>query len=383
MKTEVTHFIEQHLNHSIAEVALLLSKRPELPKEVIINQINGLQRARQKFPFLLSVQAYQYPSPKAVAQSSSEHAAQYKAAILKANTVVDLSGGMGLDSYFFSKYTSNSHYVERDTVLAQLTNQNFLALGADHIECHNTSAASFLDNLSSSIDLIYIDPDRRATKERAFKIDECEPNVGNLLPIIWEKTRYCLIKLSPMLDISQALTQLKNCKEVHVVSVHNDCKEILFLLEKEYTGEPLIKATNYKHGQWRTFDFTFDSESNTAIDYSLPLNYLYEPNSSIMKAGAFKSIGDQFNLMKLAPNTHLYTSNQYINNFPGRSLKIEVFAKPQKSWVEKANVVCRNFSLSPEKLKKKYKVRDGGNQFLYACELSNKQKVFVLCEPIE
>ena len=183
-----------------------------------------------------------------------------------------------------------------------------------------------------------------------------------------------------MLDIQQALTQLPNCKEVHVVSVNNDCKELLFLLEKDSKSEPNITCVNLKKENDKYFEFTFQEERTTSIEFSDIETYLYEPNASIMKAGPFKSIASQLELKKLATNTHLYTSETLLKNFPGRTLNVLDHGKPQKGFTKQANVVSRNFPLTPEQIKKKYKIKDGGNQFLYACSLEDGSKSFVVGE---
>ncbi|MBL4710699.1 MAG: RsmD family RNA methyltransferase [Flavobacteriales bacterium] len=380
MKQAVSEFISKHEAKSVSEVALLLSKNETLPKDFILNQINGRQKAKQKFPLLVTFPNFVYPSARAVSQSSSEKTANYKASIIPAKTVADLSGGMGLDSYFFSKQAQQSHYIEIDHDLAEITAQNFKTLTAKNIHVHNTEAIHFLRNTNEQFELVYIDPDRRATKEKAFRINECEPNVAKMIPLIWKKSSLCLIKLSPMLDISQALEELPNCKEVHVVSVDNECKEILFLLQKNFKGEPSIQCVNLKKNEKQNFTFTTQEEKDSFSSFSKPLDFLYEPNASIMKAGAFKRISELLNIAKLETNTHLYTSTDLIKDFPGRTIKILDVSKPKKGLTEKANVVCRNFSQSPDAVKKKYKIKDGGTLFLYATTLEKKEKVFILGE---
>lgn len=380
MNTETLDFIQKHRHDSVASIALLLSKKPELPKSYILNQINGLQKAKQKLPFLLKFTNFIYPSPRALSQASSEKTGLYKSEILKAKEVLDLSGGMGMDSYFFAKHAEQVTYVDMNQELVETALSNFKTLKANNITCINSKAEKFIEDVSRLYDFIYIDPDRRSAKEKAFKIDDCEPNVAELLPHIWKKSSQCLVKLSPMLDIQQALTQLPFCKEVHVVSVDNECKELLFLLEHNYKNAPKIICVNLLEGKPQRFNFTFKEEKSASNQLGKVENYLYEPNASILKAGAFKSIGQQFSLSKLATNTHLYTSTELHNNFPGRIIKVSEVSKPKKGLTQQANVVCRNFSMKPEQLKKKYNIKDGGKQFLYAFSTDEKSKSFVLGE---
>jgi hypothetical protein len=376
----VLAFIEKHRNQSLAELALVLSKKPHLPKEFILNQINGLQKAKQKLAFLVEFERFIYPSARAFSQASSEKTGTYKAGILNAKKVLDLSGGMGMDSYFFAQLAKEVTYVDWNEELVKTARANFETLKTTNITCVHSKAEDFIEQDNNHYDLVYLDPDRRAAKEKAFKIDDCEPNVAELLPDIRKKSKQCLIKLSPMLDIQQALTQLPFCKEVHVVSVDNECKELLFLLEFGYKESPTIHCINLLKDSKQGFEFNFEQERSTGNSLGEVQNYLYEPNASILKAGAFKTVGQQFGLIKLATNTHLYTSTELQPNFPGRIIKVLEVSKPKKGLTKQANVVCRNFNLKPEQLKKKYNIKDGGTQFLYAFSLEDGSKRFVLGE---
>ena len=383
MNKEINNFIQTHINKPLAEIALLLGKNKTLPKEYILNQINGRRRAKEKYPFLLDFPNFKFPNQRALAQSSSEETAKYKAKLFAGTSLLDLSGGMGLDSYFFSKQFENVDYVEQNDELARITSNNFKILGSRNIDTHSTSAENLLANNSKKYDCIYIDPDRRAKKSKAFKISECEPNVEELLPKIWELTENFLIKLSPMLDIKQALSELPNCKKVNVVALNNDCKELLFLLQKDFTGTPTISSVNLNKVDLQKFKFTFEQEQSALSTFNEPQQFLYEPNVAILKAGAFKLVGAQFGLNKLAVNTHLYTSEVLKSDFPGRVLKIESISKPKKGLVEKANVVSRNFPQKPEQIKKKYKVKDGGSTFLYACTSDSLGTIFIIATALK
>lgn len=380
MDQTILAFIEEHRNQSTAELALLLSKKPHLPKELILNQINGLQKAKQKLPFLVEFENFIYPSPRAFSQASSEKTGIYKSKIVAAKNVLDLSGGMGMDSYFFAQHAEDVTYVDMNEELVNTVRANFETLKTNNITCIHSKAEDFIEQNQNHYDLVYLDPDRRAAKEKAFKIDDCEPNVAELLPHIWKKSKRCFIKLSPMLDIQQALAQLPYCKEVHVVSVDNECKELLFLLEFGFEEPPTIHCINLLKGNTQYFEFNFEQERSAGNSLGEVQNYLYEPNASILKAGAFKTVGQQFGLTKLATNTHLYTSTELQPNFPGRIINVLEVSKPKKGLTHQANVVCRNFSMKPEQLKKKYHIKDGGIQFLYAFTLEKDSKRFVLGE---
>ncbi|MEQ8624876.1 MAG: class I SAM-dependent methyltransferase [Vicingaceae bacterium] len=376
--SETLAFINANRQKKAAEVALSLSKKPELPKEFILNQISGYQKALKKLPFLTDFPDFIFPDPRAVAQSSSETTAKFKAELISEDKILDASGGMGMDSYFFSKIVSQVSYLEPNAALFGLTRDNFEVLGAENIECFQQVAREYLHETTATFDWVYLDPDRRKGALRKFRIEDCEPNVLELLPLIWKKTERLLVKLSPMLDISYALEVFHSCKAVYIVSVDNECKELLFLLEKDFKGIARIHAVDIEKTTSIEFNYELWEEQEASATYSRPLSFLYEPNASILKGGAFNLLAKKFDLLKLAPNTHLYTSEKVVPDFPGRTIQIKSTGKPQKGLVKQANVVCRNFHLRPEELKKKYKITDGGELFLYACTLLEKERVFIL-----
>lgn len=382
LSKEIKAFILRHQDSTLPEIALLLSKKPNWPKAFILDQINGRQKAKKKFPFLIDFPDFHFPSSKAVAQSSSSLTAKYKATLLKGKTIIDACGGMGIDSYFFSKLFDSVFYIEPNEDLFEISKDNFKLLGSNNIECFCADIQQFLSRLSEKVDCIFLDPDRRKKHSKAFRIEDCEPNLIELMPLVWQKTQRCLIKLSPMLDISLAISQLQNCKEIHVISVENECKELLFILEKDFDDEAHIICNELSEKAPFKFTFKFSEEKNCAVEYSDPLQFLYEPNVAILKAGAFKDIGAKFSLKKLASNTHLYTSTTLIDHFPGRTFKINSVHKPQKGLVKKANISAKNFPLSPVEIGKKYHIKTGALTYLFACGLSNSKNVFILCEKV-
>ncbi len=380
---EVNEFISANRHKNIAELALQLSKRKELPANYILNQVNGLQKAEKKFPFLTSYTNFIFPSPTSVAQSSSEMAARYKEGLFrKLRRVADLSGGMGIDSYFLAKKAEQLDYVEQNAELYQISQKNFEYLNASNINCHLSSAEEFIEHSETSYDLIYLDPDRRSNNKRHFKIVDCSPNVPSLLPSLFERSKLVLVKYSPMLDLKASLEELEFVKEVHILSIQNECKEMLYLLEKGYVAEPLIKAVNIDQDDQTVFSFLISEENRSNAEFSEVLNYLYEPNSSILKSGAFNLVGRNFPVKKIAPNTHLYTSEENVPDFPGRCLRIIGIATKASELTLKANIISRNSGMSVEEIKKKYKIKEGGDQFLYAMRLKNGKRIFVLGEPV-
>jgi 16S rRNA G966 N2-methylase RsmD len=381
-----TNFIQSNLDKPLSEVALLLSKHPELDKHFILNQINGLQKAKLKLPSFYQNKAIVYPVGLSMEQCSSEQTALYKSQLVSGKTVVDLTGGFGVDAYFFSKQFDKVSYVEQNQELFEVVQHNFKVLNAP-IHCYQTSCEDFLDKNTQLFDLAYIDPSRRDESKRVFKLAECAPNVIELLPQLLKTAKQIIIKTSPLLDIKQTLNDLQLVSKVWVIAVNNDCKEVLYLVENSKNGNPEIVAVNLSKNT-STFSFNYENETNTAVDFSAPLSYLYEPNASVLKAGGFKSISAQFKLFKLATNTHLYTSNNLIHDFPGRAFKITQALEYNEKIVKalglkKANISTRNFPDGIEQIKKRLKIIDGGNDYIFATRDSNDRPVLIICEKVE
>ena len=212
----------------------------------------------------------------------------------------------------------------------------------------------------------------------------CSPNLLEIRDILLEKCNTLLIKLSPMFDISSALEVFPECKQVHVVSVKNECKELLLLVEKGFCGETEVVCVDLDELGVRSEELGVRSkEILLIVNYSMPKNYLYEPYAAIMKAGLFKTVANKYNVQKLHPNTHLYTSDEYIENFPGRSFLINRVTKVQKKEIQdidKANLSIRNFPGNVADLKKKLKLKDGGDTYIFACTLHDNSKVLIICE---
>jgi hypothetical protein len=297
---------------------------------------------------------------------------------------VDLTAGFGIDTYFLSQLFHQFHYIEPNTSLLEIARHNHDTLGAANIEYHNTSAEEFINQLTGPVDLIFIDPSRRSQNKKVFTLSDSEPDIVALQKKIFSKTDLLLIKASPLLDIKLGLKTLADVKKVWVISVENEVRELLFLCEKNFSAEPVIEAVNLlRNGDSESFDFLFSEESMVAVKHADPLTYLYEPNASILKAGGFKTISKQFNFFKIQTNTHLYTSDTLVNNFPGRIFKIEAFVKPDPKTIRgffgdgKANVTTRNYPLSVDELKKKTGISDGGDEYLIAFSGENKKFVCV------
>jgi hypothetical protein len=374
LSEKVQQFIHQHANDDERELVLKYKAIEGVPLARIAEQIAGRRKAKDKLPTFYSTPDILYPRGINLEQSSSEQTAKFKTEVVKGaltshSTVVDLTGGFGIDVYFFSKIFNKVEYIEPDELLVQIVQHNHRQLGAVNISHHHTIAENFLQT-SWKADLVFIDPSRRTRGQKVFKLSDCEPDVTALYNLIFEKTEYLLIKTSPLLDIQQALRELPTVQKVYVVSVANECKELLFLCKKTVLHEPEIITVNILSAHTQEFSFTKTQEQHIIVAYSSPLEYLYEPNASLLKAGAFKVVTSRYGLFKIDVSTHLYTSTLYKEDFPGRVFRVEALIKNDPKIIQtyfpegKANVMTRNYPLTVEELKKKTKLKDGGEKFL-------------------
>jgi hypothetical protein len=376
-------FIQEHRDKKPAEVALLLSKNKSLNKDYILNQINGLQKAKKKLPEFYKNTGIIYPTSLSIEQCSSDETAIFKSELLSGSSLVDLTGGFGVDTYYFSKCFDQITHVEPNNELHEIAKQNWSALEVNNITSINTTAEEFLENHSENYDIAYIDPSRRSQDKRVYRLEECTPNIIEITPAIFKIATKILVKTAPLLDIKQSIKDLNHVTTVFVVSVNNECKEVLYLLEKDIKKDPQIHCINIDKNS-KSFIFDYELESGVKASYSEPLKYLYEPNASILKAGAFNYLTAHYELKKLAPNTHLYTSSKLVADFPGRVFKIETIQAYQpkafkKLGIKKANVSCRNFKDSVEQVKKKMNLKDGGDYYIFACSKADNSSIIIVC----
>ena len=383
--TEVTTFILKNRNASVSELML---KMPafSIDSKWIAAQIEGWQKASNKLPLWANTEKIIYPIRLSMEQCSSERTAQYKASLIKGNCVIDLTGGFGVDTFYLSKSFNKAIYIEQQEELAQIAAHNFKILKQENISVLTGNSDEVLKSITEPIDLIYLDPARRKEAQKVFKLSDCEPNVVALQDLYFEISTQILIKTSPMLDISEALRQLKGVKEIHVVSVDNECKEVLYSLDKNFSGEATYTCVHDHKKSVQSFSFKNSFENSFKAALSMPSTYLYEPNPSVLKAGGFNSIADAYNVSKLHTSSHLYTSETYIKEFPGRIFKINTSVGYNKKEIQacvpagKANIQTRNFPDSVESIRKKTGLKDGGNIFIFATTLLDSTKTLLVCE---
>lgn len=347
------------------------------------NQLNFRERIRDKIPSWSKIETLISPASLSIEQSSSEITAEFKAGLVKGITCLDLTGGMGVDSYFFSKVFEKVAYVEQNTELCETTRYNFGELKANNIVVVNQTAEDFLSETQKRFDLIYVDPARRDEQGgKVFFIQDCTPNVADLLPELFKISDTILVKYAPMLDIKSALKTLLFVQKVIVVSVENDVKEVLYLLKK-VSVETSIETVNFTKGKVQEFSSTFANEAESDVSFGEIKTYLYEPNAAVLKAGLFKSVSGLLKLAKIAVNSHLYTSDTFYADFPGRKFKVEKAVKFDKKHLHKelkgtyANASCRNFPLKPDALKKIIGHKDGGSRYLFFTQNNLNEKMVI------
>ena len=386
LKQEVQDFINRNLATNIQQLALQKNPFSEIDYKVVLNQIVAKCKAKEKLPTWFATVGIIYPEKISIEQTSSEKTAQYKASLVAGTSLIDLSGGFGIDDYYFSKKVENIIHCEINAELSAVTKHNFKKLGIQNVECYAGDSVDYLENSKQIFDWIYVDPSRRnALKGKVFLLADCLPNVPKLLDFYFEKSDRILIKAAPILDITSALNELKFVKNIHIVSVENEVKELLFELEKNYNAKITIKTIDFG-SKISQFD-AFLSEETPNLAYSLPQKYLYEANSALMKSGNFDLISSRFNVAKLHANSHLYTSDVLID-FPGRVFEITSCFQYTKEHIkkhlyqQKSNITTRNFPETVEKIRKKWSIKDGGTQYSFFTTDINYQKIVVLCNKI-
>ena len=378
----------------VEELALQRKRYAHLTDEEwrwLLQQVEGRQRTRGKLPTMADITDWWYPVRLSCEQCSSEETARYKAKILHdasrqvigEEVLVDLTGGYGVDTYFLSENFAEVHYVEQDKELCRIAKHNF-ALTRPQIQVHNMHAEEFLKtDVTDKKWVVYIDPARRDKHGgKVFRIEDCEPNVVEILPALQDKAERIIIKLSPMLDITAALRSLAIPMDIHIVAVNNEVKEVQ-LWSKEENSPSRIHAVNLG-SQATEFSFIVEEEKNAQCplcddkrnDNLSDGMYIYEPNAAILKAGAYKLIGTRYGLMKMGNNTHLYLSTEYVAEFPGRVWKLKGDSARDIQGLH-ASVMTRNYPLSADQLRKKLKIKEGDQLTVIGARLGDRPVVML------
>ena len=387
LNPDIQAFINNNIGTSISKLALQKNLFPEVEWRTILNQIEAKTKSKDKLPIWFSTENIIYPPKISIEQTSSEKTADYKASIVSGESLIDLTGGFGVDDYFFSKKVTSVAHCEINPELSAIVAHNFKQLQAPNCTCYAGDSLETLKNLDIQWDWIYIDPSRRNdAKGKVFLLKDCLPSVPENLDFYFSYSSRILIKTAPLLDISAGISELKHVKAIHIIAVENEVKELLWELHASFSGKTTIKTVNIVRAKLESFDFILNENTNF-LPYTEPQKYLYEPNSAIMKSGGFDEVGASYQANKLHKHSHLYTSNDLLL-FPGRTFEIHYCIpynkKEMKSFLEnkQANITTRNFPDSVETIRKKWKIRDGGNTYCFFTTDLNNDKIVIICTKI-
>jgi len=397
--TPLQDFIWQHREDDPRQLALSAKKYPDILISASVIQIQALQKIRTKIPIWYQP-GMEFPLAISLEQASSEHTARFKAGLFSGKKMADLTGGLGVDSFFFSQQFDSLTYVEQNAELLAAVRNNFAQLGTSNVHFEHRSAEDFLDKTNENFELIYLDPARRdERKGKVFQLADCSPDVLKIKDLMLKKSPCVLLKTAPLLDLRLAARQLGHVSKIWVVASEGDCREVLYLLEREappldeipieavYLDSRLIRFLKPYRSEYepQTFAFSWAEEHLAVANFSRAQNFLYEPNPAILKTGAFRSFAQRFGLSKLHANTHLYTSIEFCPGLPARSFSIENVCKYDRKTVQslvpegKANISCRNFPDSPDQVRRKLGLADGGEVYLFAATDAENRKVVMLC----
>ena len=385
---EIQSFINQNIDSDITKLLLRKSPFPNVTMQEIVQQIKGKKVAQRKFPFLLKDNLV-FPPNLNLEQASSQSTAEYKAKDLKGKSFLDLTSGFGIDAYFLSQNFEEVTLVEQNPDLIKIVEHNWKTLNrkANFI---NQNLEEFIESLrepqtdsSKKFDVIYLDPARRdQNNKKKFLLEDLSPNLLEIeenLNLISDKI---IVKLSPLIDISYLVSELQNINEIKIIAVRNEVKELVLIIKNQETRTKIqdvkITCVNLESDE-PEFSFCINEEKSATSEFSETLNYLYIPNNSILKAGAFNIISEKFGLKKLHPNTHFYTSENKIENFPGRILQVEKIDGKDLKKNDQFNIISKNYPLKPDEIKKKYKLKDGGNRYLIFTQSISGKEILRSC----
>ncbi len=381
---DVQDFIDKNYKEDVSKVIFKGSPFKGISIQELAIQLHGKKKAAKKLPTWFHTEGILYPPKLNLEQTSSEKTAKHKASLVEGEILLDLTGGFGIDSYFFSERFDKVVHCELNTSLSEVVEHNYGKLGVRNIQTIAGDGIEYLKNSEDHFSWIYVDPSRRNdARERVFHLSDCLPNVPEHLDLFLEKSSGVIIKTSPLLDLQAGISSLHKVAEIYIIALNNDVKELLWILKHNTSEKTLIKTLNFTNHGTETYSNSFGSFSEAT--YSEPLSYLYEPNAAIMKSGLFSALSKDFNLPKLHSNSHLFTSEILKEDFPGRKFEIlEVLPYNKKKLKKqlknkKANITTRNFPESVEKLRKHFKLKEGGAHYLFFTTTRKDEKICIVC----
>ncbi|MCA6078552.1 class I SAM-dependent methyltransferase [Fulvivirga sedimenti] len=386
---EAQEFMRANENEDPFSLSLRFQEIAGIPISILASQIRSRQKARTKLPEWASHDCIVFPPAENLEQASSEQTARFKSTLIRGDRFVDLTGGSGIDSFYISQNFRSSIYVEEQPELCAIAEHNFRCLNQE-IEVLNLPAERFLEQFTVTKEMtFFLDPSRRdSDKRRVFRLEDCSPDARKICAQISEQNGHCLLKLSPMLDIEQARRELLNrVAKIWIVALDGEVKELLFLTQPQPEDNPLYTATDLNlNGGCQQFEFRRSEEENAYSEYTDSGLYLYESSAALRKAGAFKILSGHFNLKKVAPNTHLYFSGEFYPDFQGRVFRVLDILPYQPKKLssrigsEKANITIRNFPEEVAQIRRRSKLRDGGDLYLFCYTDQHDRKMVAVCK---
>ncbi|ASK29489.1 methyltransferase [Chryseobacterium sp. T16E-39] len=374
LKKEVQEFIDANLHSDLHSLLLKKSPFSDVSMPEIVQQIKGKQVALKKFPFLLRENII-FPPHLNLEQSSSEKTALYKSEFLKGRKFIDLTSGFGIDAYYLSQNFNEITLIEQNTELLKIVEHNWAILGKK-AEFINLKLQDFLNENKENFDVIYLDPARRDDhKNKVFLLEDLSPDILEIQDHLLSISNDVVIKLSPLIDLKYLISVLKNVSRIDIIAVKNDVKEVVVLLSTHGSQKIDCHCVNLESDE-SDFIFRFGEEEKAQSEFSEPERFIYLPNNSMLKAGVFNLIAEKFALKKLHPNTHIYTSGNKVEHFPGRVLEMEVIESKHIKKKEQFNIISKNYPLKPEEIKTKYSLKDGGERYLIFTQ-SKKGKIIL------
>lgn len=383
LSPEVQRFLREHERTAPTAMALRKSPFPTVSPAELAQQLDGRQRCRRKLPLWHNAAGIYYPEKLSIEQASSQITASHKTSLLpEGSRVIDLTGGFGIDAFFFAQRARAVTHCETNATLSQIASHNASILGMVNGTFIAADGIGYLQNQpDDTFDVAYIDPSRRVQQRKVFRLEDCVPNVVATQHDLLQKAPRLIVKSAPLLDIAAALQSLECVSTVHIISTGNECKELLFVLDRGYTDGPRLVATALINDAATSFTFKPSEEQAANSTFGYPAGYLYEPDAALLKSGAFKLIGTRYRLKKINRHTHLYTATEQRTDFIGKTFRITdvvnyaIFKKTKTA--HRGNVSTRNFPSKAEVLRKRHRIGEDADRHLFFCTGPNDELLVI------
>lgn len=383
---KVQDFINNNLNEDLTKLILKGSPFEDISIKDLAIQIESKSKIKKKLPTWFNTDSIIYPPKLNLEQTSSEITANHKSNIIDENSeIVDITGGFGVDALYFSKRAKHVAHIELNTELSEISSHSLEKLKMKNITTINDDGIEFIKNSTKIYDWIYIDPSRRNEGKKVIQLKNSLPNIIENYQLLKKHSKQILIKTSPIYDIEMGFKELQGIKEVQIICVKNEVKEILWIIDWRENNNKTIKIFDYKDfNTYIEFEGNKDAEAHLKNEYSEPRKYLYEPNSGIMKSGLFSALSNKYKLKKISENSHLFTSEEIIKEFPGKIFEtIEIIkAKDLKKKIKSTglNIISRNFGLSTSEIQKKFKIKISGKKNYLIFTKTDNKRIIIFCK---